>query len=583
MAISLSNFLNPISVLLLYVLRCNAVVITYDFNVSWVYANPDGAYNRPVIGINGQWPVPPITATKGDRIIVNVNNQLGNETTSLHFHGLFMNGTSHMDGPPGVTQCEIAPGKSFTYNFTVEQPGTYWYHSHTRGQYPDGLRGPLIIHDPDSPYKDLYDEEVVLTFSDWYHDLMHTLLPKFISLTNPTGAEPVPKASLINDTQNVKVFVQPGKTYLFRMVNMGAFAGQYLWFEGHTMQIVEVDGIYTFPEEVNMIYITAAQRYSVLVTAKNHSESNSPFVTSMDQDLFDKVPKSLNPNVTGWLIYDDSKPLPPAAMIENFDPFDDFNLIPHDLEPLYDHVDYALTLDLKMGNLGDGANYAFFNNITYVPPKVPTLYTALSTGGNATNAVVYGENTNSFVLNKGDIVQIILNSADSGKHPFHLHGHAFQVAVRSEADEGPYVTDIAMPPTPMRRDTIMVNPNGNFVLRFRADNPGIWLFHCHIEWHVASGLIATMVEAPLTLQQTLSGKIPADHLSACHDTNTPTAGNAAGNTINVLDLAGAPRPPPPLPTGFTARGIVALVFSVISAFAGLAVIAWYGAAPLGAV
>lgn len=98
-----------------------AATITHNFNVTWVRANPDGAFERPVIGINGQWPIPRIDADVGDRIVIHVENQLGNQTTSLHFHGLFMNGTSHMDGPPGVTQCPIPPGASFTYNFTVRR------------------------------------------------------------------------------------------------------------------------------------------------------------------------------------------------------------------------------------------------------------------------------------------------------------------------------------------------------------------------------------------------------------------------------------------------------------------------------
>jgi iron transport multicopper oxidase len=93
----------------------------------------------------------------------------------------------------------------------------------------------------------------------------------------------------------------------------------------------------------------------------------------------------------------------------------------------------------------------------------------------------------------------------------------------------------------------MVHPNGNLVLRFKADNPGVWLFHCHIEWHVDSGLIATMVEAPLELQQSL--KIPADHVAACEAAGTPYAGNAAGNTVNLLDLSGQNAPPSPLPDG----------------------------------
>ena len=256
--------------------------VTYDFDIGWVRANPDGAYERPTIGINGQWPLPIIEADIGDRIIVNVQNSLGNDSTSLHFHGLFMNGTTQMDGPAQVSQCPIAPGAKFTYNFTLDQPGTYWYHSHTHGQYPDGLRAPLIIHDPDFPYKDMYDEELVLTFSDWYHDEMPGLIKFFMSKANPTGAEPVPNAALINETQNLTVSVEPGKTYLFRTINMGAFAGQYVWFEGHNMTIVEVDGVYTQPAEAEMIYISAAQRCSFLVTTRNDTSANFPIVGSMD-------------------------------------------------------------------------------------------------------------------------------------------------------------------------------------------------------------------------------------------------------------------------------------------------------------
>ena len=96
-----------------------AATVTYDFNITWVTANPDGLYERPVIGVNYQWPLPYITATVGDRIIVNALNQLGNETTSLHFHGIYMNGSTEMDGPVGTSQCGIPPGASFVYNFTV--------------------------------------------------------------------------------------------------------------------------------------------------------------------------------------------------------------------------------------------------------------------------------------------------------------------------------------------------------------------------------------------------------------------------------------------------------------------------------
>lgn len=118
--------------------------------------------------------------------------------------------------------------------------------------------------------------------SDWYHDQMPDLLKGFISKNNPTGAEPVPKNALFNETQNLSVQVQPGRTYMFRMVNIGAFAGQYVWFEGHNMTIVEVDGIYTQPTEAEMIYLSAAQRCSFLLTARNDTSANFPFMASMD-------------------------------------------------------------------------------------------------------------------------------------------------------------------------------------------------------------------------------------------------------------------------------------------------------------
>jgi iron transport multicopper oxidase len=95
-----------------------AGTVTYDWSIDWVTAAPDG-FSRQVIGINGQWPCPPIEATVGDTVTVNVFNNLGSESTGLHFHGINQRGTQVMDGPSGVTQCPIPPGSHFTYTFQV--------------------------------------------------------------------------------------------------------------------------------------------------------------------------------------------------------------------------------------------------------------------------------------------------------------------------------------------------------------------------------------------------------------------------------------------------------------------------------
>lgn len=92
----------------------------YKWDVTWVNRNPDGLHERPVIGINYQWPVPTISANVGEQITIHLTNKLGNETTSVHFHGLFQHGTNSMDGPTGVTQCPVGPGETFTQVFTVK-------------------------------------------------------------------------------------------------------------------------------------------------------------------------------------------------------------------------------------------------------------------------------------------------------------------------------------------------------------------------------------------------------------------------------------------------------------------------------
>lgn len=217
---------------------------------------------------------------------------------------------------------------------------------------------------------------------------------------------------------------------------------------------------------------------------------------------------------------------------------------------------------------------AFFNDMTYVAPKVPSLYTALTVGAeNASDNRVYGSYTMSHVLQHNQVIEIVLNNDDDGKHPFHLHGHNFQLVHRSEEDAGHFHQDQLQPRSvPMRRDTVVVEPNGNLVLRFRSDNPGVWLFHCHIEWHMDQGLVATMIEAPSALQGL---QVPEDHLRACRSAGRPISGNAAGNSENVFDLTGQPKPPRPLPDGFTPKGYVALVCSSIAAILGLASLYWY--------
>ncbi|KAH6889240.1 Cupredoxin [Thelonectria olida] len=577
--------------LALAAIYCEAKTVTHDFHVSWVQANPDGLQERKVVGINGQWPLPVIEVDKGDRLVVTMHNDLEDKSASIHWHGMFQNGTNEMDGPSMVTQCPVVPGQSITYNFTINQAGTYWYHCHTDYCYPDGYRQALIVHDKDAYFNDDYDEELVLTMTDWYHELVEDLAAEFMSLYNPSGAEPIPGSFLLNDTQNSNITVKPNTTYLIRLINIGAFVGQYFYIEDHSFKIVEIDGVYVEPQEASMVYLSTAQRYALLLTTKNSTKKNYPIVTVADSTLLDTIPADLKLNNTNWLEYDKHADHPEAVITvadsTGLDPYDDFNLVPYDKQELLPDPDVEINVTVIMQNLMTGYNYAFLDNITYTPPKVPALYTVMSSGESAGNASIYGDFTHSQVLEHNQVVQIVVNNADSGTHPFHLHGHTFQMIDRAPG-YGPHFYDYlngdpvpydprnhsAFPKYPARRDTFVLPAQGYFVIRFVADNPGVWIFHCHIDWHLSSGLAMLLIEAPKQIQEKVT--IPQAHYDVCEAAGVPYKGNAAANTEDYFDLAGQNAQPGFIPDGFTTRGIVALVFSVISAVIGITSIVIYG-------
>ena len=334
----------------------NALSAVQDLNwdITWVLANPDGRLMRPVIGVNNKWPPPLINVTLGDTLNVKVNNKLGNQTTGIHWHGIFQNGSAAMDGPRGVTQCPILPGNSYTYSFAINQPGEYWYHSHDIGQYPDGLRGPIIVQDPLGPYAGKYDAEIVLTVSDWYHDQMPYLMPHYLSLnSSPDGNEPEPYSALFSDGQNTKYSIQPNLTYLVRIINIGTFTQFYVQFAEHSLTIIEIDGIYVNPVTANKVYITVAQRYGVLMKSKSDSRNNYAIAGLMDTAMFDEDPSYVQPTVNGYLVYNKTAPLPPSHKITDTNKIDDFNLVPHDGQAALNSPTETVVLNLTFWSAFD--------------------------------------------------------------------------------------------------------------------------------------------------------------------------------------------------------------------------------------
>jgi FtsP/CotA-like multicopper oxidase with cupredoxin domain len=280
---------------------------TWDFNAppttheyTWIISdhtlNPDGVY-RPMTLINATFPGPLVECNEGDELIVHVHNHASN-ATSIHWHGLYQNGSNWMDGTVGITQCGIAPGHTFTYRFRVAgQSGTYWYHSHLSMQASDGLVGPLIIHargegqEKGRLQKMQYEQDRVVMLSDHYYDVSSTLLQRYLA-PGSENDEPVPQSALINgrgvrncnelagrecdstDRRNTLFSVSPESNTRLRVINVGAFAEFALQIDEHEVFVTEVDGTDVVPMGIHRLNISPAQRYSVIVSPPKGEQEN---------------------------------------------------------------------------------------------------------------------------------------------------------------------------------------------------------------------------------------------------------------------------------------------------------------------
>ncbi|EED22560.1 multicopper oxidase, putative [Talaromyces stipitatus ATCC 10500] len=362
---------------------------------------------------------------------------------------------------------------------------------HSPSQYVDGIRGPILVNDPLSPYAGQIDGELVVTLSDWYHEQGASLQVYYLSLPgNPNALEPIPMSALMNDQLWPTFSVLPNKTYFVRVLNIAGYAQFYFHIDGHNMTIIQADGVYTDPQQVQDLYLATGQRYGVLLHTLPTANQNYAILGAMDIAGFPRsAPPPANPNVTGVLVYDPFLSIPSTPVVQQFSTFDDFCLNPFDKIPLLYPPNKEIVLNLSTFSQTvplNEQNRGGFNNITYITQRVPSLYTALSGGLYALNPIVYGNHSNPFVLSLGDFVETTIYNYDTGLHPIHTHGHTVQLVART-GSECNYRS------IPMRRDTWMEprwnssDPNHpSTVVRFIADNPGIWFFHCHMEWHLVA-------------------------------------------------------------------------------------------------
>ncbi|KAK0227028.1 laccase lcc5 [Armillaria nabsnona] len=470
----------------LYVVATRATISTSgDLTISNVVVSPDG-YNRTAAVAGGSVVGELITATTGDTLQINVVNNLDDDdilqSTSIHWHGIFQTNTTWADGVAFVSQCPIAKGNSFLYSFpTTGQAGTFWYHSHLETQYCDGIRGPLIIYDDNDPHASLYDvddESTVLSLFDWYHSFAETL-------TLPT-----PDSSLFNGLgpswegtsgDLAVVTVDSGTRYRFRLINMACDANFVFQIEGHNMRVYfflghDFDGVNHEAYTVDEIQIFAGQRYSFVLTADqtvdNYWIRFNPSVGT--QDFTNNINSAI-------LRYNGANETNPAdADVTSTNALDESNLVPGTATA--GGVDDALNLAVAFTT-----DLTFtINGETYTPPTVPVLLQILSGAEDVSSLLPSGS---IYYLPKDSSVEVSIPAGVAGgPHPLHLHGHNFDVVRVAGSDTYNY-------DNPVRRDVVSLGVAGdNVTIRWTTDNPGPWILHCHIDWHLELGFAIVFAE-----------------------------------------------------------------------------------------
>ncbi|CAA0823583.1 Cupredoxin superfamily protein [Striga hermonthica] len=516
-----------------------ARVRVYRWEVKYEFKSPD-CYRKLAITINGKTPGPSIVARQGDTVVVELKNSLSTENVAIHWHGIRQIGTPWMDGTEGVTQCPILPGDTFVYRFVVDRPGTYLYHAHYGMQREAGLYGSIRVSPRDGetePFTYDYDRSIILT--DWYHRSAYEQATGLSSIPFVWVGEPQSiliqgKGKFNCSTPGIEaarcnasnpecvpyaLTIVPSKTYRLRIGSLTALSALSFEIEGHNMTVVEADGHYVDPFVVTNLFIYSGETYSVLVTA-NQDPSRNYWATAKIVSRNSSTPAGL-----AIFNYYPNHPRRPPPTIPPLGPaWNDVDprlaqSVATRAHPAHVHTppraaDRTIVM-LNTQNRVDGRVRWSVNNVSFNLPHTPYLIAykhgllggvdrrAPPDGYDSANYDIYSvaRNVNATVSNAAyrlrfnSTVDVVLQNANtmsvnnSETHPWHLHGHDFWVVGygrgKFDPERDPMGYNLV---DPIMKNTVAVHPYGWTAMRFRADNPGVWAFHCHIESHFYMGM-----------------------------------------------------------------------------------------------
>ena len=414
------------------------------------------AYNQAVPG-------PEVRVRAGDVLRARFRNQLP-EPATVHWHGIALR--NDMDGAAGVTQEPVPAGGEFLYEFTVPDPGTYWFHPHVGLQLDRGLYAPLIVEDPAEPGG--YDREVTVVLDDWADGVGPTPEESFAELRAGQGAHAQHGAGggptsaalggpggdvtyplfLMNGRPPAAAPVfdaRPGERLRLRLVNAAADTPFRVALGDHRLTVTHTDGFPVVPVTVDTVVIGMSERYDVLVTVAG--EGTFPLVA---------VAEGKGNQAVGLIRSGPAPAAPPAE--------------PSRLAELGGRL-------LGLGDLQAA------DAVDLGPGQPDRDYRVVLGGGDEgyrwTINGRAGLDGDPLSVREGERVRLSFENRTTMFHPMHLHGHTFQVA-RPDGRPGP------------RKDSVIVLPDQRLVIDVVADNPGQWVLHCHNVFHMEGGMETTM-------------------------------------------------------------------------------------------
>ena len=526
--------------------------VRYDLYVADTIVNFGGKPKR-AIAVNGSIPMPTLTFTEGDTALIYVHNKL-KEETSLHWHGLYL--PNRYDGVPNLTQMPIRPGETFLYKFPIKQHGTHWYHSHTGLQEQIGMYGAFIMNKRKewdiptlsvvlSEWTNINPKEVQRSLhaaSDWFaikkgttqsyaeailSGHFKTKLANEWKRMNAMDVSDIYYDSfLINGkNQNDQPQYKAGDKVRLRIANGGASSYFWLNYAGGKIIVVATDGNDIEPVEVDRLIIAPSETYDVvitipenksfefLVTPEDRTKSASIWLGKGQKVFAGKMPKlkyfagmkmmnsmmDMDGNMVqmeGMMMHNQTMDMN-TVMYPEITGEDKSQANPKQAAMSGVHMQSDKSM-AGMDMAGDSTgivtlNYGMLRDPhSTILPAGPMREIRFDLTGNMNRYVWTMDNktvseSDKILIRKGENLRVILYNNSMMRHPIHLHGHDFRV-INGQGANAPMknVVDIM----PMEQDTI----------EFNASEPGgDWFFHCHILYHMMSGMgrIFSYKDSPL--------------------------------------------------------------------------------------